>query len=61
MLFFLVFLNQSMVAFLDKDRTVPYQPTDGCIGDEGTGMATNLHPADCSCTGELLRSITLLT
>ncbi|XP_059894292.1 uncharacterized protein LOC132447508 isoform X1 [Gadus macrocephalus] len=45
-----VFLNQSMVAFLDKDRTVPYQPTDGCIGDEGTGMATNLHPADCSCT-----------
>ncbi|CAL8252097.1 unnamed protein product [Boreogadus saida] len=35
-----VFLNQSMVAFLDKDRTMPYQ-----------GMvAANIHSADCTCT-----------
>ena len=41
--FFLVFLNQSMVAFLDKDRTMPYQ-----------GMvAANIHSADCTCTGEM--------
>ena len=42
-----------MIAFLDKDRTMPYQPKDGGIGDEGPGVATNLHLADCTCTGEL--------
>ena len=54
-----------MVCFRDKDRTVVYQGklflnNDKYFVDEGLRVAANIHPADCTCMGELLRSIILL-
>ncbi|XP_051280150.1 uncharacterized protein LOC127376842 isoform X2 [Dicentrarchus labrax] len=52
---FHVFLNHSMVAFVDKDRTVPYQGNlyqnaERYFVDEGLMVAVDLHLADCTCT-----------
>ena len=48
-----------MVCFRDKDRTVVYQGKL-FLNNEGLRVAANIHPADCTCMGELLRSIILL-
>ena len=57
--FFLVFINQSMVCFLDKDRTMVYQgnlylQNDKCFVDEGLSVAANLRLADWTCMDEAL-------
>ncbi|XP_041944469.1 uncharacterized protein LOC121706628 [Alosa sapidissima] len=52
---FHVFLSQTMVAFIDKDRTVPYwdnlyQHDNTYFVDEGLMVPAVLHLTDCTCT-----------
>ena len=56
-----------MNAFLDKDKTMPFignlyqldhRPGQYYV-DEGLMVAATIHTMDCTCTGELLRSMTL--